>query len=47
MTSSTDICQDCRLEQVDVDNPIHRLCHTCLSEHSMTWAKLDRALLDQ
>jgi hypothetical protein len=45
MTSDSDICSYCRNEPVDLDDPRHRLCHECLTEHSMTWAKLDRQYL--
>jgi len=45
MTSEADVCGYCRLEEVDQQDPRHRLCQTCLSEHSATWAKLDREYL--
>lgn len=45
MTIDSEVCKYCRLEPIDWDDPRHQLCHTCLTEHSVTWAKLDREYL--
>ena len=45
MINSNATCSYCSLEVVDHDDPQHGLCHTCLTEHSLSWAKMDRFIL--
>jgi hypothetical protein len=38
---SMDICKYCKQEEIDWEEPQHKLCHTCLTEHAATWHKMD------